>query len=270
MKIGVFLMKKFFSILIAFSFLSINICPAFADEYMVLPPIIEEEQSHTYNDEPLPGFNSTTSDYSTPSYSTPTYDSTSSSPIKGRVTTVPVGTAFQVITDDTLNSKRNKVGEVFRATLNQPIAVNGDIIIPAGSEVIGQITFLQDTGRVGKNAKMEIKFTSIKPTYGPKVPIIGKILTQDNTGIIKGGTLKEQLVQSAKAEALITAGGTVAGAGIGAALGGVSAGTGAAVGAASGAGIGIAYLLWRKGKPVKVPSGTKMVVMLEQPFSVGK
>lgn len=263
-------MKKVLSSLIIFSFLNLTVYPAFADEYMVLPPIIEEEKEQSYNnyDQPLPGLNATP-DYSDTDYVNMDY-TTSTNALKGTVTTVPVGTAFQVITDENLNSMRNQVGEIFKATLNQPIAVNGDIIVPAGSEVIGQVTYLQDSGRVGKNAKMEIKFTSIKPLYGPKVPIIGKVMTEDNSGILKGGSLKDQLVKSAKAEAIATVGGTAAGAGLGWMLGGVTAGAGALVGAATGAGVGLIYVIMRKGKPVKIPGGTKMVVVLEQPFNVGK
>ncbi len=263
-------MNRILNIFLSICFLNFIIYPALADEYLVLPPIVEEENTGNYNpdyDKPLSDFNSPLENNS---YSSPSNTPTTLDTLKGRITTVPVGTAFQVITDDSLNSKRSMVGEIFKATLNQPISVNGDIIIPAGSEVIGQITYLQEAGRIGKNAKMEIKFTSIKPLYGNKVPIIAKVLTEDNTGIIKGGSLKEQLVSGAKAQALITAGGTLAGASVGAALGGVTAGAGAAVGAASGAGIGLAYLFWRKGKPVAIPSGTKMVVMLEQPFNVSK
>ena len=257
-------MNKACCFLVLFSFLNLTIYPAFADEYMVLPPVMEEQSSQNYNNQ-----NYNNQNYNT-GYDTSNSYSTSSQPLQGTITTVPVGTAFQIITDADLNSARNQIGEIFTATLNQPIAVNGDVVIPAGSEIVGQITYLQDAGRAGKNAKMEIKFTSIKPLYGAKVPIMGKVLTQDNTGILKGGTIKDQLVKSAKTEAIVTAGGTVVGAGIGAALGGVTAGTGAAVGAASSAGIGLVYLLWRKGQEVKVPSGTKIIVMLEQPFSVGK
>lgn len=233
-------MNKFFSFLIIFSFLNLTICPAYADEYMMLPPVTEHQSDQ------------------------------GQSPLKGSITTVPVGTAFQVIIDSDINSTRNQVGEIFTATLNQAITINGETVIPAGSEIVGQITYLQDAGRAGKNAKMEIKFTSIKPLYGTKIPITGKLLTEDNSGILKGGSLKEQLVRSLKTEAIVTAGGTVAGAGAGAVLGGVTLGTGMAVGAVSGAGVGLAYVLWRKGKEVKVPIGTKMIVVLEQPFSVGK
>ena len=96
---------------------------------------------------------------------------------------------------------------------------------------------------------------------------------QDSSEAEKAINMAAEVKISADAqpsEALITAGGTLAGAGIGGILGGVTAGTGAAVGAVSGAGIGLAYIIWRKGKEVKVPEGTQMVVVLEQPFNVTK
>ena len=173
-----------------------------------------------------------------------------------------------MITNSNITTQRNSVGEIFTATLNHPISVDGNIIVPAGSEVVGQITYTEDAGRVGKHAKMEIKFTSIKPPYGNKIPITGKVLTQDNTGILKGGKIENQLVRNVKAEAMVTAGGTIVGLGIGAVAG--SVGTGAAIGGASSGGIGLGWLLFRKGKEVKMPGGTKMVVVLEQPFNVGK
>lgn len=240
-------MNKLVCFLLLACFLNLAIYPAFADEeYMVLPPLMQDTsypvKQQTYT----------------------------SAPLRGNVTTIPVGTAFQVIMNDDINSKRTQVGEIFTATLNAPIQMGGEIIVPAGSTVTGQVTYMVPAARAGKNAKMEMKFTSIKPLYGAKVPMIGKVLTQDNTGIVKGGTLKEQLVKHVKTEAVATAGGTIVGAGVGGILGGVTAGTGAAVGAISGAGVGLAYILWRKGREVKIPAGTKMVIMLEQPFSIGK
>ncbi len=272
--------SRILSIIIACSFLGLPVQPALADEYMVLPPILDEEQTLP-QDQPLPGINDLNNygqknnynyqqnnDYYQNTNNNSYTTSAPSEPLRGTISTVPVGTAFQIITNENINTQRVSVGEIFTSTLNHPISVDGNIIVPAGSEVIGQVTYIQDAGRRGKNAKMEIKFTSIKPPYSSKIPITGKVLTEDNTGIIKGGTLKNQLVQNVKTEALVTAGGTLIGTGIGAIAG--SAGTGAAVGAAGGGIIGLGWLLWRKGKEVKVPIGTKMVVVLEQPFDVGK
>lgn len=266
--------NRVFSLIIACSLLGLAIQPVFADEYLVLPPILDEENNR--QDQPLPdisdevnnsryrknnNYYKNTNDYS---YETSGY----SEPLKGTISTVPVGTVFQVITNINISTQRSRVGEVFTATLNHPISVDGNIIVPAGSEVVGQITYIEDSGRVGKNAKMEIKFTSIKPPYSSKIPITGKVLTQDNTGVLKGGTLKDQLVKGIKTEAIAAGGGTLIGTGIGAIAG--SVGTGAAVGAAGGGILGLGWIFWRKGKEVKIPIGTKMVIVLEQPFDVGK
>lgn len=284
--------NRIFAFILAFSFLSLTIQPAIADEYMMLPPILDEESNQ--QDQPLPGLsdemnrdinnakNKEQSDYR---YTNDEYNqnykesrdayyqntrnySYSNEPLKGTISTVPVGTAFQVITNTNINTQRNRVGEIFTTTLNHPISVDGKIIVPAGTEVIGQITYIEEAGRVGKNARMEIKFTSIKPPYSSRIPITGKVLTQDNTGVLKGGSLKNQLVKHVKTGAMTTAGGTIVGTGIGALAG--SAGTGAAVGAASGGILSLGWIFWRKGKEVRMPAGTKMVVVLEQPFDVGK
>jgi len=260
--------NKITSLLMACSFLSMSITPVLADEYMMLPPILDEK---SVQDQPLPDFSQkqkmNVNNCNTNYVDVDTYTS-APLPLKGTISTVPVGTAFQVITNENINTKRNTVGEIFTTRLNHPISVDGNIIIPAGSEVIGQITYVEDAGRVSKNAKMEVKFTSIKPLYGNRIPIVGKALTKDNTGILKGGTIKEQLVSHVKTEAVSAAGGAIVGMGLGAVAGSVGAGT--AIGAAGGGGIGLGWLLWRKGKEVKMPSGTKMIVILEQSFNIGK
>ncbi|MBX9771701.1 MAG: hypothetical protein K2X29_10035, partial [Candidatus Obscuribacterales bacterium] len=43
---------------------------------------------------------------------------------------------------------------------------------------------------------------------------------------------------------------------------------GAVTGVATGAGVGLASNLWRKGKDVKVPSGSRMTFSLDQPLSL--
>lgn len=224
--------------------------PAFADEeLMVLPPVDNESVQN----------------YQQTNYRQPAYNS---SVLKGTVTTVPVGTTFEVITNSEINSQRNHVGEFFSATLNQPVLIGNDIIVPAGSEVFGQITYSEDAGKIGKNANMEIKFTAIKPLNGNKIPMIGKILTKDGSGILKGGTAKEQLIKNTAYVGAAAAGGLAAGAGIGAIAG--HAGTGAVIGTSIAAPIGLAYIIMRKGKEVNLPVGTKMIISLEQPLTVGQ
>lgn len=241
--------NKFTSLFLTLSVLGNIALPALAaDEIMVLPPVGDGmNQNQNYSS-------------SSNSYKSPV--------LKGTVTTVPVGTTFEIITNAEITTKKNHVGEIFTATLNQPISMGSDIVIPAGSEVFGQVTYSEDAGRVGRNANMEIKFTSIKPPYGHKIPMMGKIVTKDNSGVLKGGSIKQQLVKNVSTVAVTTTGGLGLGLGIGAIA--EHAGVGAAVGSIAGGVVGLGYIIVRKGREVILPLGTKMVISLEQPLTVGQ
>lgn len=233
------------------------------EEFTVLPPI-DEAQSQSY----------TPSATQTNTYTQPQQNNfqqvnySNQQPLFGTVTTVPVGTTFQIITNSEVNSKTTRVGEFFSATLSQPIVVGPDIVVPAGSEVYGQITYSEEAGRVGRNANMEIKFTGIKPVNGNRIPMVGKVLTKDGSGILKGGSVKEQLVKSTAYAGAVTAGGLAAGAGLGAIAG--KAGAGAVLGSVVGGIVGIGYVIMRKGRNVELPVGTGMIISLEQPLTVGQ
>lgn len=245
--------KKLASLFLTLTVLGSLTLPALAEpEIMVLPPVddgVNQSINQNQNYSQLP-------------------NKDTSPVLTGSVITVPVGTSFEIITNAAINTKENNVGEIFTATLNQPVSVGSDIVIPAGSEVFGQITYNEDAGRVGRNALMEIKFTGIKSFSGNKIPMMGKILTKDNTGVLRGGSLKQQLVKNASSVAVTTAGGWAAGAGIGAIANG--AGTGAAIGSITGGVVGLGYIIIHKGREVNLPIGTKMIVTLEQSLTVGQ
>ena len=188
-------------------------------------------------------------------------------PLKGSVSVVPAGTTFAVNMASNINSLSNQVGEIFTANLAEPVVLDGRTVIPVGSEVIGQITYIENAGRVGKNGVMEIKFISIKPLgQSFKIPITGKVMTVDNTGVLKGGSLKKQLVKVVGTGAIGTAGGTLAGLSLGSMIG--SAGAGAVFGTAAGGLISVGYIIARKGREITLSSDTKLNVQLEQPLTV--
>lgn len=195
-------------------------------------------------------------------------NSFSNAPLKGRVTTVPSGTVLTVNTNSTLTSGGNQVGDIFTATLVNPINLEGNIAIPEGSELIGQVTYVENAGRVGKNAVMQVKFTSIKLPNDQKIPITAKISTTDKSGMLKGGSLKRQLATTVATGAVSTGTGALAGLGIGSLMG--SAGGGALFGTTVGGVFGLGYLFARKGKDVILPAGTGMNVTLEQPVTIGR
>ena len=241
--------KQIASLFLTLSVLGNLALPAVAaDEIMVLPPVNDGvNQNQNYS---------------------PYMNNFNSPVLKGTVTTVPVRTAFEIITNSEINTKKNHVGEIFTTTLNQRIVVRGDIVIPAGSEVFGQVTYSEDAGRVGRNAIMEIKFTGVKTPNGHKIPMMGKIVTKDNTGVLRGGSVKQQLVKNVSTVAVTTVGSLAVGASIGAIAS--EAGVGTAVGSAIGGIFGLGYVIIRKGREVNIPIGTKMIIMLEQPLTVGQ
>ncbi len=252
------------------SFLGIQACAISQvlpeHEYKILPPVVDQKS------EPPQMFNSVHPPAADNHQQFNNYQPNSynmNSPLQGRVATIPLGTTFQAITSNAINSYTNKVGEKIIAKIAEPITVNGQIIIPPGSEIIGQITYIENSGRIGKNGVMEVKFTGIELPYSHRIPVMGKILTIDNTGILKGGSVKKQLARTVSTGAVTTAGGTLAGLGIGSVVGGAAA-TGAAVGTAIGGVLGIVFMFARKGKEVVIPRGTKLNIVLEHPVTVGR
>ncbi|HEY7390082.1 MAG TPA: BON domain-containing protein, partial [Bryobacteraceae bacterium] len=53
--------------------------------------------------------------------------------------TIPAGTTLAIRLVDGLDSETNQSGETFRATLNSPLSVEGEVAIPAGYDVEGHI-----------------------------------------------------------------------------------------------------------------------------------
>ena len=61
---------------------------------------------------------------------------------------VPAGTALMVRLDTTLATFSNKAGDPFRAIITQPVVVNGQTLIPAGSTVEGRVTKVTEPRRI--------------------------------------------------------------------------------------------------------------------------
>lgn len=252
------------AILTSFIGIQFSTIPSIAQNYDIIPPMVDDEELNSSNFDNLPSIDVN----KIPANNYLMKDPADNAPLKGSVSTVPTGTAFEVTTNTTVGSSLNEIGDIFVAKLNNPVVVNGSIIIPAGTEAIGQITYIENAGRIGKNGVMDIKFTSIKLPNGPKVPINGKIITVDNSGVLKGGSLKNQIVTSIATGAVTTGGGALAGLTVGGLIG--SAGGGAVLGTAAGGFLGLGYLFGRKGKEVVLPTETKLNIILEQPLTVGR
>src|SRR5712671_14700 len=77
--------------------------------------------------------------------------------------TLPQGTLFQVRLAETLDTKRNRTGDRFRATLDSPISVeNGRQIIPRGAVFSGRVDTSKASGRLKGRAAMTQELDSFE------------------------------------------------------------------------------------------------------------
>lgn len=163
---------------------------------------------------------------------------------------VPAGTALVVRMIDSINSDENKAGELFSATVAEPVTVNGEIVIPKDSEATVQLVRVEQAGTLRGKEEMSLQLHSLR-VNGRSYAVSSEYAEVASSG--KGG-------DSAK----VVGGTTALGALIGAIGGG---GKGAAIGAATGAGAGVAIQAVR-GKEVKVNSEAMLSFSLKEPISV--
>src|SRR5258706_12928830 len=61
--------------------------------------------------------------------------------------TVPANTILTVRTIDSIDSKTNHAGEVFKASLDAPIVADDKVIVPAGADACNNLGRASSTGR---------------------------------------------------------------------------------------------------------------------------
>ena len=134
---------------------------------------------------------------------------------------VPAGTTLTIRTNQAIGSKTSQTGGVFTGTILTPITIDGELVIPAGSEVTGLVKEAKKAGRFKGAAVLRLALNSIT-VEGHQYNVQAEEVAQTSTG--KG-----------KRTAGLIAGGT----GVGAAIGGLAGGgKGAAIGALTGAAAG--------------------------------
>lgn len=165
--------------------------------------------------------------------------------------TVPAGTRLLVRMIDSVDSDRNKVGDRFRASLEQDLAVNDTVVAPRGTDVYGRLAQAKEAGHIAGKSELRLELTDI---------LINQKLQPIMTGEyeVAGKSRGKQSAQR-------IGGGAAVGAIIGAIAGG---GKGAAIGAGVGAGAGTAVQVFTRGQQVRVPSETTLEFRIEQPFTV--
>ncbi len=150
--------------------------------------------------------------------------------------TIKQGTYAIVRINQWLSSDRNKEGDAFTATLEQPLVVDGFVVAPRGATVVGKVTEAKKAGRVEGTSRLAIQLTELTLADGQQIPIQSQMISRN------GPT-------SVGRDAAAIGGTTALGAAIGA---GVGWGQGAAIGAGAGAAVGILGVLLTRGRPTVI------------------
>jgi len=159
---------------------------------------------------------------------------------------IPAGTDISVRTIDSVDSERDRRGQTYRASIDQPVIVNGQTVVPRGADAVIMLSDSQQSGKIEGKAVLTLELRSIS--------INGR--TYDSTSSTVSRESGGRGARSAK-----VIGGTAAlGAIIGAIAGG---GRGAAIGAGSGAAVGTAAQVVTSGQKVKVPAETLLTFTLQ-------
>jgi hypothetical protein len=67
------------------------------------------------------------------------------------------GTEVTMVTLQELNSKRNRLGDRIQLEVRDAVLLNGQTVIPAGTQAVGEITRRKGKGMWGKSGKLEFR-----------------------------------------------------------------------------------------------------------------
>lgn len=165
--------------------------------------------------------------------------------------TVASGTSLAVRLVDSVDSETAQPGQTFHATLESPLAVDGEVVVPAGYDVQGHVVQAQSAGKFQGRSVLALQLDRIQ--------VGSKHYTISTSEYRREGSSRTKN----------TAEKVGAGAVIGAIIGGIAGGgKGAGIGAAAGGGLGGGVQAATKGQQIKLPSETVLTFSLQAPLTV--
>jgi hypothetical protein len=164
--------------------------------------------------------------------------------------TVPAGTAVNVRLTQAIDVDVSKSGQTFKAIVDDPVMMNGSIVIPRGASAALQAVNVQQSGQFKGSDKISLKLNAIG--FGGKVYEVA-------SGYVE---------TKGKGEGKKTARKVGGGAGLGAIVGGIAGGgSGAAIGAAVGGVTGAAVASAGE-EHLKLPAETRLQFQLTSAVTV--
>jgi hypothetical protein len=166
--------------------------------------------------------------------------------------TLNAGTLIPVRLVDGLTSERNVPGDLFTATLDKPLVVDGFVIAERGARVEGRVAASDRGGRVSGVALLAVEITRLHLSDGQTVALSTESF--------------ERRAEASRGEDAAKVG---AGAALGAVIGAIAGGgKGAAIGAGAGGAAGAGTVMATRGRAAALPSETRISFRLRAPVVV--
>jgi hypothetical protein len=170
-----------------------------------------------------------------------------------REVTVPAGTQLPIILDTSVASNTSSVEQPVRGHVSRDVRLDNEVVIPAGSEVYGNVTAVRRAGKVKGRSYIALRLTTLVPRGS------------DDRYRIDTGRVARTGRATKKKDAIKIGAPAAGGAVIGALIGGKK---GALIGAGAGGGAGTAVVLSTRGEEVGISRGAPLTLRLASPIAV--
>jgi type IV secretory pathway VirB10-like protein len=168
--------------------------------------------------------------------------------------TVPAGTRLEVELTRTLASNTSSPGDAFRARVSEDVMQDGVVVIPRGSEILGEVTEAVPLKRVGGQARLALKLTDLVLPSGRTVPVQASFIQEGRN--------------ETRRDAATIGGATAGGAILGRILNKGDRSRGSIIGALIGAAAGTAIASKTPGEEVVIPEGSVVTLRLDDAVQV--
>jgi hypothetical protein len=164
--------------------------------------------------------------------------------------TIPAGTPIGIRLQNSISSASANSGDHFDAVIDEPVVIDGQVVIPKGANASGRVVAAKASGRLHDPGYLRLALDSVT-VNGKDVPV------QTSSIFAKGASHKNRNMA-------MIGGGAGAGALIGALAGG---GKGALIGSAIGAGAGTGTAYATGKKEVGFAAERRLTFRLTQPLT---
>lgn len=166
---------------------------------------------------------------------------------------IAAGTVLTVTLDQDISTKTNNSGDAFAASLTEPVTIQGQEVLPAGTKARGTVVQAQAAGHIKGGAILALTLDSIT--------VNGAKYSMETSEFEEAGKGR------GKRTAIGGGGGAAFGAIVGALAGG---GKGAAIGALAGGGAGTAGAAFTGKRDISLPAETRLHFKLTKPLTISQ